>query len=142
VAQAVRTALSPTVTVLLLPPLWCHGCDSACTTHLLQLQQLLAHAVCYSHADFFAPNMPRGVADGGQRQLGLGKAIALDVARGLAFLHQRHIVHLDLKSPNGMTLTAAIGITCLSLLIKCLSLLRGPFGGITDADCCLGCHGV
>lgn len=36
-----------------------------------------------------------------QWEPGLGKAIALDVARGLAFLHQRHIVHLDLKSPNG-----------------------------------------
>ena len=33
--------------------------------------------------------------------LGKGKQIALDVARGLAFLHSQHVVHLDLKSPNG-----------------------------------------
>ncbi len=33
---------------------------------------------------------------------GLGKNIALDIARGLAFLHSQHIVHLDLKSPNGV----------------------------------------
>jgi serine/threonine protein kinase len=26
--------------------------------------------------------------------------IALDVARGLVFLHSRRIVHFDLKSPN------------------------------------------
>lgn len=29
-----------------------------------------------------------------------GKKIALDVARGLVFLHSRRIVHFDLKSPN------------------------------------------
>jgi len=33
--------------------------------------------------------------------LGKGKSIALDIARGLAKLHEQHIVHLDLKSPNG-----------------------------------------
>ena len=29
-----------------------------------------------------------------------GRRIAADVARGLAFLHGRRIVHFDLKSPN------------------------------------------
>ena len=32
--------------------------------------------------------------------LGLGRRIALDVARGLHFLHSRKIVHFDLKSAN------------------------------------------
>jgi hypothetical protein len=36
----------------------------------------------------------------GKQLVGLGKSIALDVARGLNFLHSRRIVHLDLKSPN------------------------------------------
>lgn len=31
---------------------------------------------------------------------GMGKRIALDIARGLHFLHTRRIVHLDLKSSN------------------------------------------
>jgi serine/threonine protein kinase len=31
---------------------------------------------------------------------GLGRRIAVDVARGLHYLHNRRIVHLDLKSPN------------------------------------------
>jgi serine/threonine protein kinase len=29
-----------------------------------------------------------------------GQAIALDIARGLTYLHSRSIVHLDVKSPN------------------------------------------
>jgi hypothetical protein len=36
--------------------------------------------------------------------LGKGKQITLDIARGLAFLHEQHIVHLDMKSPNGARL--------------------------------------
>ncbi len=43
----------------------------------------------------------RGTDANGQRQPGLGKQIALDVARGLDFLHAQHIVHLDMKTPNG-----------------------------------------
>ena len=30
----------------------------------------------------------------------LGKGIAMDVARGLSFLHSQNIVHFDLKSAN------------------------------------------
>ena len=40
--------------------------------------------------------------------LGKGKQIALDVARGLAFLHSQHVVHLDLKSPNGACVHSSI----------------------------------
>lgn len=29
-----------------------------------------------------------------------GRTIALDIARGMHFLHSRRIVHMDLKSPN------------------------------------------
>ncbi len=29
-----------------------------------------------------------------------GAGIALDIAKGLHFLHSHHVMHLDLKSPN------------------------------------------
>ena len=44
-----------------------------------------------------------------KRTPGLAQKIALDIARGLQFLHQRHIVHLDLKSPNGEETAASVG---------------------------------
>lgn len=34
---------------------------------------------------------------------GVGRKIALDVARGLTFLHSNRIAHMDLKTLNGMT---------------------------------------
>ena len=48
---------------------------------------------------------------------GLNRACALDIARGLHFLHARRIVHLDLKSPNillardGMAKIADVGLS-------------------------------
>ena len=36
----------------------------------------------------------------GTRSPGMGRRIALDIARGLHFLHSRKIVHFDLKSAN------------------------------------------
>jgi len=31
---------------------------------------------------------------------GMGKRIALDVARGMYFLHSHRIIHFDIKTPN------------------------------------------
>lgn len=42
----------------------------------------------------------RDVLGDGTRAPGLGRRIALDIARGLHFLHARRIVHNDLKSAN------------------------------------------
>ncbi|KAL3148045.1 protein kinase activity protein [Trebouxia sp. C0009 RCD-2024] len=42
----------------------------------------------------------RNTQQQGSRQVGMGRRIALDVARGLHFLHSRKIVHFDLKSAN------------------------------------------
>ena len=36
----------------------------------------------------------------GTKSPGMGRRIALDIARGLHFLHSRKIVHFDLKSAN------------------------------------------
>lgn len=41
----------------------------------------------------------------------LGRRIALDVARGLAFLHYNNVIHLDLKSPVSLWLP----VDCISL---------------------------
>ena len=42
---------------------------------------------------------------------GMGRKIALDVARGLTFLHTNRIAHMDLKTPNGAP------CSCLLLLV-------------------------
>ncbi|KAK9807188.1 hypothetical protein WJX73_005815 [Symbiochloris irregularis] len=50
-----------------------------------------------------------------------GRRIALDVARGLAFLHSQHIVHFDLKSPNillARDLTAKIADVGLAKIMQ------------------------
>lgn len=68
--------------------LWCHHSPRFCsTTAPFKICRLLHH---------------RNGSQ--QRTPGLGKQIAVDIARGLQFLHERHIVHLDLKSPNGASL--------------------------------------
>ena len=38
----------------------------------------------------------------------MGRAIALDIARGLTFLHSNNIAHMDLKTPNGAALFRAL----------------------------------
>ena len=43
---------------------------------------------------------------------GVGRKIALDVARGLTFLHSNRIAHMDLKTLNG----AHLQLCCLSFL--------------------------
>ncbi|KAA6423450.1 MAG: cytochrome P450 [Trebouxia sp. A1-2] len=55
----------------------------------------LYHAIARDTLGRFAWSVP----DGPQLP-GLGRRIALDVARGLHFLHSRKIVHFDLKSAN------------------------------------------
>ena len=37
---------------------------------------------------------------------GMGRKIALDIARGLTFLHSNRIAHMDLKTPNGAELVS------------------------------------
>ena len=59
-------------------------------------------------------------SDGSKRTPGLAQKIALDIARGLQFLHERHIVHLDLKSPNGEAAAASTGLKLGSRLQSCL----------------------
>ncbi len=45
-------------------------------------------------------NLMQNVAAGKVDWWRRGRRVAADVARGLAFLHARRIVHFDLKSPN------------------------------------------
>jgi hypothetical protein len=56
-----------------------------CATH----NSMPSHATTTS-----AVTVPRHVERGSRRRPGLGKSIALDIARGLAFLHTHRIVHL------------------------------------------------
>ncbi len=58
--------------------------------------------------------------DGG-RQEGRGREIALDIARGLAFLHQMQLVHFDVKSPNGgqLLLRRVVTMWCRANLPDC-----------------------
>ncbi|KAL0034790.1 hypothetical protein WJX77_007383 [Trebouxia sp. C0004] len=58
----------------------------------------LYHAIARDTLGRFA--WYRRSAPDGPRLAGLGRRIALDVARGLHFLHSRKIVHFDLKSAN------------------------------------------
>lgn len=58
----------------------------------------LYHAIAKDNLGRFA--WYRRSAPDGPRLPGLGRRIALDVARGLHFLHSRKIVHFDLKSAN------------------------------------------
>jgi serine/threonine protein kinase len=50
----------------------------------------------YMEAGNLAANIQAGRVNWYRR----GRKIALDVAKGLVFLHSRRIVHFDLKSPN------------------------------------------
>ncbi|KAK9819385.1 hypothetical protein WJX81_007382 [Elliptochloris bilobata] len=66
-------------------------------------------------------------------RMGLARRVALDVARGLAFLHGRKIVHRDLKSAN--ILLARDGGACIAdvgmarmLTKNVLTSLHGTFG--------------
>lgn len=50
----------------------------------------------------------RDAAADSSRLEGLGHTLALDIARGLAFLHAMQIIHFDLKTPNGATSSSAV----------------------------------
>ncbi|KAK9804917.1 hypothetical protein WJX72_011872 [[Myrmecia] bisecta] len=57
----------------------------------------------------------------GRPTFGMGRRIALDIARGLHFLHSRRIVHFDLKSPNVLLArnnTAKIADVGLAKILK------------------------
>ena len=45
-------------------------------------------------------NLAQNIAAGRVNWRRRGRKIAIDVAKGLVFLHSRRIVHFDLKSPN------------------------------------------
>ncbi len=45
-------------------------------------------------------NLARNIRVGKVSWYRRGRKIAIDIAKGLVFLHSRRIVHLDLKSPN------------------------------------------
>ncbi len=50
-----------------------------------------------------------------------GRQVALDIAQGLAFMHSRHMFHLDLKSSNILLTadgTAKIGDMGLSTFVS------------------------
>lgn len=108
-----------------LPNLFAEGCGF---TQITSLQRVL-------------PVISRNST--GKRTPGLGQQIALDIARGLQFLHERHIVHLDLKSPNGVHYGCLIqdlsdcqfngcNVVCRLLFVQASSLLK-----CVNVQCCL-----
>jgi hypothetical protein len=99
-----------------------HCILSCASAHTAQTQRQLAAAVtghlqCVSkltrtlHTPWFnshiAASVHRHLGRSGKRKPGLGKSIALDIARGLAFLHTHRIVHLVSRGAS----TAAIRVT-------------------------------
>jgi hypothetical protein len=54
---------------------------------------------------------------------GMGRAIALDIARGLTFLHSNNIAHMDLKTPNGAARTANLPSSTTALNL-CMAHFR------------------
>ena len=44
-----------------------------------------------------------------------GRSVALDVAKGLAYLHSHSILHLDIKSPNILLNNAGAKISDIGL---------------------------
>ena len=64
-----------------------------------------------------------------------GRSIALDIARGMHFLHSRRIVHMDLKSPNillGDTGVAKIADVGLARVMGSESIIHQVVSGPSD----------
>ena len=72
----------------------CHQGSTVLTKQLLDVTRYCGCSVC--NKVFVCCRDPRT----GATSPGLGRRIALDVARGLHFLHARSVVHFDLKSAN------------------------------------------
>jgi len=70
--------------------------------HLLLVMELLVGDLRAALSEDMSGELRwrRSGTSGGRPAPGLGKEIALDIAKGLAFLHDHQVVHLDLKSPN------------------------------------------
>jgi serine/threonine protein kinase len=60
-----------------------------------------------------------------------GKAVAVDIARGLAFLHANKVIHRDLKSKNVLLTRVRSRCACHHLAPLLPDVLRQP----TDSHC-------
>jgi serine/threonine protein kinase len=68
----------------------------------------------------------------------------MDVARGLDKMHSRHIIHLDLKSPNILLTaggTAKIAVSHDYSLSRSITVQSSAFGrtAVTADDCAPAC---
>ena len=81
------------------------ACVTPGTGHAIIVSELLSNGDLYTALSGddgrrFGWARARGTNGRPMPNTGLSRRIALDVARGLAYLHSRGVVHLDLKSPN------------------------------------------
>jgi len=72
---------------------------------------------------FYADGRSTALRAGGA---GMGRAIALDIARGLTFLHSNNIAHMDLKTPNGARAKRMLHATQVVCCAKGSSNLKLP----------------
>ncbi len=67
--------------------------------------------------------------------------IALDVARGMAFMHRMSppILHRDLKSPNILVRAALLFIHSLHSLLYAIVIIINDISSLLDDGCYSGC---